>query len=497
MSDLACQFMDVMYIPNELDEILRKKSHGIASWCEQLIKSMLTSDVIEIVSETQAFPKKESGLDKPSFDSPTTSLVSLKRKEHFDVNRPRTPFYSYDGHLRADSSELRRKSFAVSRGMAQTSTGDTFGQDSTGTPVFSLKERRRSTGSAKNIHFNLGNLDSKTMLQEPEGNSSRSFRRSSILPEDELIQEGPTFNLDPANFVHALENSMPFDTKKVCIISPGVDIFKVVVPESVKDMVLARVDRMLPLEQVTLKCASILGTEFHRNVLQAILPKSKRGSFDLVLYNLAKESILECASLAAQHQNAHNHHGFYDFSDPSHAQQHAHHHHHHHHHNVASSIHASVYCGCYAEEMIKVINLSRLMTPNGPKKNCLHLKFMNTSVQETLYSLWLEDQRKELHEKAAMFLESQAHKCTSCGGGGFVASQADTITQESQRAQGSKRASGMFQLKNLGANGEQGFLAVHLKPSKPERTNNSYHVLIRFVTQLQFQILHISWSFVC
>ena len=213
-----------------------------------------------------------------------------------------------------------------------------------------------------------------------------------------------------------------------------------VVPESVKDMVLARIDRMMPLEQVTLKCASILGTEFHRNVLQAILPGSCRRTFDLVLYNLAKESIVECASLAAQHQNAHNHHGFYDFNDPVHAHQHTHHHHHHHHHSVASSIHGSVFCGCYADEMTKVINLSRLMTPSGPKKHCLHLKFVNTYVQETSYSLWLEDQRRELHEKAAMFLESQAHKCKSCGGGGFVAKQVDT--HEAQGSQGQKRASG-------------------------------------------------------
>ncbi|RMX45142.1 hypothetical protein pdam_00016498, partial [Pocillopora damicornis] len=229
---------------------------------------------------------------------------------------------------------------------------------------------------------------------------------------------------------------MPLDTKKVCILSPGVDISKIVVPESVKDMVLARVDRMLPQEQATLKCASVLGCDFYRNVLQAILPRSSRSCIDLVLYNLAQESILECASLALQHQNAHNHHGFYDFNDPVHAQHHGHHHHHHHHHNVASSIHASVYCGCYADEMTKVINLSRLMTPSGLKKHCLYMKFVNTYVQETTYSLWLEDQKKELHERAAMFLESQAHKCKSCGGGGFVAKKADTL--EEQGGQGKR-----------------------------------------------------------
>lgn len=439
MSDLACQFMDVMYIPNELDEILRKKSHGIASWCEQLIKDMLTSDVIRIVDENQAFPKKEAALDMLPLDSSTTSLVLQKRKELSDLSRPRTPFYGDGDRLRAGSPEPRRKSFSVSRGLPPSPFSSGY-QDSTDPSTLSRRERRRSTGAAKSIHFNLGSLESKTKVSDSEPDSIRSSRRSSLVPEEEVVQEGPKFDLNPANFVIASENSMPLDTKKVCIINPGVDISKVVVPESVKDMVLARVDRMMPLEQVTLKCASILGAEFHRDVLQAILPKSSRGSYDLVLYNLAKGSILECASLAIQHQNAHNHHGFYDFNDPAHAQHHTHHHHHHHHHNVASSIHASVYCGCYADEMTKVINLSRLMTPSGPKKHCLYLKFVNTYFQETSYSLWLEDQRKELHKRAAMFLESQAHKCKSCGGGGFVTSQGDT--QDAQGTQGQKRASG-------------------------------------------------------
>ena len=439
MSDLACQFMDVMYIPNELDEILRKKSHGIASWCEQLIKDMLTSDVIKIVNENQAFCRRDSALDKISPDSSKTTLLLQQRMELSEFSRPKTPLRD---RLRVGSPEPRRKSFSVSRDLTPTLLKSDHQELAEMPSALSRWGRRRTTGSAKSIHFNLEVLESKTRMDESEPDSTRSSRRSSLVPEEELVNEGPKFDLNPANFVHASENSMPIDTKKVCIISPGVDISKVVVPESVKDMVLARVDRMLPLEQVTLKCASILGAEFHRDVLQAILPKTTRGSFDLVLYNLAKESILECASLAAQHQNAHNHHGFYDFNDPTHAQQHTHHHHHHHHHNVASSIHASVYCGCHADEVTKVLNLSRLMTPSGPKKQCLCLKFVNTYVQETSYSLWLEDQRKELHKKAAMFLESQAHKCKSCGGGGFVASQGETQEALGGGAQGRERASG-------------------------------------------------------
>lgn len=105
MSDLTCQFMDVMFIPNELDEIIRLKSHGIASWCEQLIKDMLGSEVIQIVDEDQAFPKKESSFDFLSLDASTTSLAFKKHKELSDLSRPRTPFYSESGQLRAGSAD--------------------------------------------------------------------------------------------------------------------------------------------------------------------------------------------------------------------------------------------------------------------------------------------------------------------------------------------------------------------------------------------------------
>lgn len=433
MTDLTCQFMDVMFIPNGLDEIIRRKSHGIASWCEQLIKDMLGSEVIQIVDEDQAFPKKESFFDFLSLDASTTSLAFKNQKELSDLSRPRTPFSSESGQLRAGTREPRRMTIAVSRGLTPSLSGGGY-QESGGSSATWRKERRRSTGATKSTHFNLEGLESKTKMNDSETDSGRGSRRGSLFFEEELPQEKPKFNFDVANFVPASENSMPLDTKKVCIINPGVDISKAVVPESVKDMVLARIDRMMPLEQVTLKCASILGTEFHRNVLQAILPRSCQGTFDLILYNLAKESILECASLAAQHQNAHSHHGFNDFNDPVHAHHHPYHHHHHHRHSVASTIQGSVFCGCYADEMTKVINLFRLMTPSGPKKHCLHLKFVNTYVQETIYSLWLEDQKRELHEKAAMFLESQAHKCKSCGGSGFVPKQG---------SQGQIRASGM------------------------------------------------------
>lgn len=48
MSDLACQMLQVNRIPKKLDEVLRSKSNGVPSWCEQLLKELLTTNVLQV-----------------------------------------------------------------------------------------------------------------------------------------------------------------------------------------------------------------------------------------------------------------------------------------------------------------------------------------------------------------------------------------------------------------------------------------------------------------
>lgn len=80
-----------------------------------------------------------------------------------------------------------------------------------------------------------------------------------------------------------------------------------------------------------------------------------------------------------------------------------------------------VLCACYWHEGFPVINLSQVNTyADGKKRVCLYLYFANTFVQEAAYALWLEDQRKSLMEKAALYLERYSDKCRACGGNGFI-----------------------------------------------------------------------------
>ncbi|XP_028409625.1 adenylate cyclase type 10-like [Dendronephthya gigantea] len=88
-------------------------------------------------------------------------------------------------------------------------------------------------------------------------------------------------------------------------------------------------------------------------------------------------------------------------------------------------------CGCYGNEGTKVVNLTKFLINNKLKKNCLYLKFSNNCVQETTYALWLKKQREGLHQKTAIHLESQAHKCRSCGGGAFLPYSKNTEQESS------------------------------------------------------------------
>lgn len=85
-------------------------------------------------------------------------------------------------------------------------------------------------------------------------NLSYSVFVSKMLPiEDKFIY-------NDKEYARATEGVVPEETDEICIITPGSDLNSVLVPDSVKDMVLARMDRMSLNEQTVLKCAAVLGT---------------------------------------------------------------------------------------------------------------------------------------------------------------------------------------------------------------------------------------------
>ena len=165
---------------------------------------------------------------------------------------------------------------------------------------------------------------------------------------------------------------------------------------------------MSPSEQMTLKCAAIIGTSFSRSMLAAIIPNCSPATFHHSLNALAEVGIIECA-VAAEVKNMHSdmhtrssHH--LPIDDPS------------------------LHCPCLSQPKKDHENHLKIHTPHkhggtahSPVDECELLQFVHTYIQETVYDLWTESQRKALHETSSLFLESQAHKCVNCGGGGFIA----------------------------------------------------------------------------
>ena len=109
MIDMACQFLDVTCIPRDLETIIREKSHGVASWCEQLVKDMLCSNYIKVVSDKEVVIQEES--EMPSESTNLTETVPLPS------SRPCTPAVVPESNPKTFEAESlpSRPSSAMSR----------------------------------------------------------------------------------------------------------------------------------------------------------------------------------------------------------------------------------------------------------------------------------------------------------------------------------------------------------------------------------------------
>lgn len=199
------------------------------------------------------------------------------------------------------------------------------------------------------------------------------------------------------------------------------------IPDSVAGMVLTRIDHMSATEQMVLKCASILGNTFTRTMLEAIVPNYSPTAFHSTLNALAEAGIIECAIAAeakSMLSDLHTRSRYHLPLDDSH-----------------------LHCPCLSAEHGKSHDSSHL--PSGSTSvyastslhahqhshvdQCEMLQFVHVYVQETAYGLWTESQRIALHESAALYLESQAHKCTNCGGGGFLTGHKPSKKEKHER----------------------------------------------------------------
>ncbi|XP_035733005.1 adenylate cyclase type 10-like [Vespa mandarinia] len=156
-------------------------------------------------------------------------------------------------------------------------------------------------------------------------------------------------------------------------------------------LILKVFDALTPLDQLLLKCASILGVFVCRKMLESITEMSKKDT-GLTIRKLFEIRIFEC--------------GMGDFTK-----------------NVGPIMYyrrmrnhigdIGIQCRC-----IGIVIPEELA--NMPKyASCGLIRFKITIFQDTTYRLLTENQKIELHKKALKYLERNTRRCKSCGEGYF------------------------------------------------------------------------------
>ena len=306
MIKLACQILKVDSIPEPMQQIIRKHSHGVPLWCEELVVTMLELQYLKMIEQDEVIMEEDE-----------------------EENEDKSEDQRQEDSGTAHSDNLTTALLPENVGLPQTSSTKRK-------VVMQAKTRRRSA----------------------------------------------------------------------CQVSSSVGIGDIPIPDSVAGMVLTRIDHMSPSEQMTLKCAAVVGTSFNRAMLEAVVPNHNPQVFHQSLNTLAEVGIFECA-VAAEVRNMHS-----DIHSRS-----VHH---------LPNDDPNLHCNCLSQKH----HATSLHVPHKhgitshihpPVDECEMLQFVHTYIQETAYGLLTESQRRALHESAALFLESQAHKCKNCGGGGFIA----------------------------------------------------------------------------
>ena len=310
MITLACRLLKVEELPDLMQQIIRKRSHGVPLWCEELVETMLEMNYLEIIEKDDVITEEE---EEESEDQFYDDLPSISRTMSHNNGRK---------------------------------------------VVMKAKPRRCSTAQ----------------------------------------------------------------------LTRGLSIGDIPIPDSVAGMVLTRIDRLSPPGQMSLKCASVIGTVFNKAMLEAIIPNCTPPVFHQSLNPLAEAGMIECA-VAAQIRSMHT-----DMDTRSKS------------HLPVDDPH--LHCPCLHRDyshLKPTPGHKQHISVHPPVDECHTLQFVHTYLQETAYGLWTERQRKALHESAAVYLESQAHKCTHCGGGGFIAggAQRPSVSVQGKRpsvSRGSGRA---------------------------------------------------------
>ncbi|XP_044764606.1 adenylate cyclase type 10-like [Coccinella septempunctata] len=181
-------------------------------------------------------------------------------------------------------------------------------------------------------------------------------------------------------------------TVPVCLLAAGFDPKADVDPNVTDDLdFLQLYDRLTYQEQLMLRCASVLGDPFTRRLLFFIwMPDHERDAAEVV-QNLFEKGVICCAR--GDFSTGGDYILIRDKSDPNEQR--------------------FVDCHCVGLDM----HDSCLFMPKYA--SCGFMRFKSGHFASTTYDLIPEEDRKELHSRAAKFIQKETRRCVSCGCGYF------------------------------------------------------------------------------
>ncbi|KAJ8316976.1 hypothetical protein KUTeg_004880 [Tegillarca granosa] len=228
-----------------------------------------------------------------------------------------------------------------------------------------LKMLENSISPNKDQILRLANHDQFTTEEAKRKNSF--FLTTNI--ENIKSDESTSDFLADLGYVHNKPTKTSV-TERVAIFAPGIIPEEIPIPPSMNDLIMARLDSMRATDQLVVKCATVLGKSFTRDMLETVLPKVQRVKARKSFKRLHESGIFECATAPSmRHRQATG------FRRDSLLRE-----------------------GCYC---------SRVDIGIG-ENVCDNMRFKNLLLRDTAYQILMESQRKELHEKAAQYLEKQA-----------------------------------------------------------------------------------------
>lgn len=260
-----------------------------------------------------------------------------------------------------------------------------------------LKERLGSHGNpmwckeALDIMLNLG-----LFHIEPITKRKCSSMDEGVVFRDLLFDTKSTSSLDYKSSTYSARRQ----SRIQFAAHVNTDAISLPLPESLNDLILARLDKLNASSQLVLKCAAIVGTSFSKNILKRVTPNNiKDSTLDQAVEKLIQAGMIECAYASAFLSSTTKNMAKYRQLCP--CIQHLAH---------FAQLQSHQLQGLHSHDQSHYHIYYK----------CSMFKFTHDYIQEIVYELWTSSQRKLLHETGAKCLESEAHKCSYCGGGAFL-----------------------------------------------------------------------------